>query len=306
VDLLDQIDTNRYDAQALAEAAGRFAALDDTEQKEYLNVWDYAGLLEAEHPLTGLLPQSSSPCCVVRDLDGTLQLLWEESGTLLDWDEVEAGNSVRWPLGLAAAGRPKTDALADFAAAHYPLTDTRATNHQLGMPGRPGRERKILTDIFAAADLIIGVTAEYGIHHLLTYLGAEAGKPQLYAWGQPGYWGGGVARVIPGQTGCWYCLKRWHETGEIPPPPRDPAAPVQPRGCASPTTTGASFDLLPVVAQAARLAVQTLLRGEAEAYPDVDADVMIMSLRTQDGPLAAPNWVTYRLDRHLDCRYCRA
>jgi hypothetical protein len=225
---------------------------------------------------------------------------------LLDWDDVEAGNSVRWPLGLAAAGRPKTDALGDFAAAHYPLTDLHVTTHQLGMPGEPGRERRILTDIVAAADLIIGVTAEYGIDHLLTYLGAEAGKPQLYTWGTPGYWGGGAARVIPGETGCWYCLKLWHQGGEIPPPPYDPAEPVQPRGCASPTATGASFDLLPVVAQAARLAVQTLLRGEAEAYPDVDADVMIMSLRTQDGPLAAPNWATYALGRHPDCPYCRA
>ena len=87
----------------------------------------------------------------------------------------------------------------------------------------------------------------------------------------------------------------------FPPPPRDPAALVQPRGCASPTTTGASFDLLPVVAQAARLAVQTLLRGEADAYPDVDADVMIMSLRTQDRALAAPNWATHRLEQHPDC-----
>lgn len=223
---------------------------------------------------------------------------------LVDWDEVEAGNSVRWPLGLGAAGRAKTDALADFAAAHYPLTDVRVITHQLGSPGAAGRERQMLTELFAVADLIIGVTAEYGIDNLLTYLGTETTTPQLYAWGQPGYWGGGVARVLPGQTGCWYCLKRWHEVGEIPSPPRDPAEFVQPPGCASPTATGASFDLLPVIAQAARVASQTLLRGEAEAYPDVDQDVMIMSLRTQDGPLAAPNWVTYRLDPHPDCTYC--
>jgi len=237
-----------------------------------------------------------------------LELARAQIGKLraLDWDEVEAGNSVRWPLGLAAAGFKKTDALAGFATTQYPLTDLRTVDHQIGVPADGRRERQLLTELTAGADLIVGVTAEYGIDHLLTYLGAESETPQLYAWGTPGYWGGGVARVIPGETGCWNCLKRWQKGGEIQSPPYDPAELVQPRGCASPTATGAAFDLLPVVAQAARLAVQTLLRREEEAYSDVDQDVMIMSLRTEDGPLPAPNWTIYRLEPHPDCPYCRS
>ncbi len=226
---------------------------------------------------------------------------------LLDWDEVETGNSVRWPLGLSVAGYLKTDALASFASINYPLTTVGVEAHQIGVPAAGARrERKILSDLLRGADLLVGVTAEYGIDHLLTHLGAEAALPQLYAWGTPGYWGGGVARVVPGETGCWYCLKLWQSGGDIQSPPFDPREPVQPRGCASPTATGASFDLLPIVAQAARLAVQTLLRGEADTYPESTEDVMIISLRTQDGPLVAPNWATYSLHRHPNCRYCRS
>jgi hypothetical protein len=229
---------------------------------------------------------------------------------LLDWDEVEVGNSVRWPLGLSAAGFVKTDALAGFLRANYPLTKLMVINHQIGMPTPESRsERQILTELLAGADLIVGVTAEYGIDHLLTYLAAEAGLPQIYAWGTPGYWGGGVARVLPGGTGCWYCLKRWHEEqGEsrIPTAPHDPAELVQPPGCAAATATGASFDLAPVVAQAARVAAQTLVAGADGGYPRADGDVMIVSLRTEEGPLSAPNWQTFRLEQHPDCPYCRS
>jgi hypothetical protein len=81
LELLDQMSPNRFDVGALAQAASRFVQLDEAEREEYLNVWDYAGLLDAEHPLTSLVPQSSNQCCVVRDLDGSLQLLWEEPAT---------------------------------------------------------------------------------------------------------------------------------------------------------------------------------------------------------------------------------
>jgi hypothetical protein len=225
---------------------------------------------------------------------------------LVDWDEVEAGNTVRWPLGLSTAGFAKTDALAAFLRANYPLTKLQVANHQIGMPTPEGRrERQILTEFLSGADLVVGVTAEYGIDHLLTYLASEARLPQVYAWGTPGYWGGGVARVLPGETGCWYCLKRWHEEDVIPTPPRDPAELVQPRGCAAPTATGASFDLAPVVAQATRVAAQTLLAEAGDGYPRAAGDVMIVSLRTEEGPLAAPNWATFMLTQHPDCPYCR-
>src|SRR5207253_1666030 len=40
VDLLDRMDAGRYDAAAMAEAASRFACLEESEKEEYLNVWD--------------------------------------------------------------------------------------------------------------------------------------------------------------------------------------------------------------------------------------------------------------------------
>jgi hypothetical protein len=40
---------------------------------------------EAQNPLTSLLRESHNETCVVRDLDGTLQLLWQESSISDHW-----------------------------------------------------------------------------------------------------------------------------------------------------------------------------------------------------------------------------
>lgn len=85
VDVLDPIDPRRFDTEAICEAATRFAELPNEEQDEYLNVWDYAGMLEAEHPFTALLRESHNATCVVRDIDGALQLLWQEHSTSDRW-----------------------------------------------------------------------------------------------------------------------------------------------------------------------------------------------------------------------------
>src|SRR2546421_159323 len=78
MDLLDRLGPKRFDVEEIVEAANRYDELPETEQAEYLSLSDYAGLLEAEHPLTSLLRESHNATCVVRDIDGPLMMLWEE------------------------------------------------------------------------------------------------------------------------------------------------------------------------------------------------------------------------------------
>lgn len=85
VDLIDQIDYRRYDSLALLDAANAFGRLGEAEQDQYLGLWDFAGLEEAQHPLTAFLRESHNDTCVVRDLDGALQLLWQEDATSERW-----------------------------------------------------------------------------------------------------------------------------------------------------------------------------------------------------------------------------
>jgi hypothetical protein len=85
MDLLDRIDTERHDTMAILDAANEYSRLTDAEQGEYLALCDYAGLEAAQHPLTALLRESHNETWVVRDLDGTLQLLWQVSSVSDRW-----------------------------------------------------------------------------------------------------------------------------------------------------------------------------------------------------------------------------
>jgi hypothetical protein len=78
VELLDTISPDHYDAEATVSKASRYEHLTTEEQNEYLGLWEFAGLDEAAHPLSCLLRESHNATSVIRDLDGSLQMLWEE------------------------------------------------------------------------------------------------------------------------------------------------------------------------------------------------------------------------------------
>jgi hypothetical protein len=98
VDALDQLDPRRFDAHEICDKLNEFAELSEAEQDEYLGEWDYAGLEDSGHPFGMLLAESHNPCCVVRDLDGRLKLLWEN---------VPAGT---WHVGDLSPAHLRTDA----------------------------------------------------------------------------------------------------------------------------------------------------------------------------------------------------
>jgi hypothetical protein len=227
--------------------------------------------------------------------------------TILDGDGVEAGNTVRWPVGLTAVGHRKVDVIAAWIANEHPYTTVHKVDGRIGHVGpldRPGGRRTaseldVLGEIIEQADLVIDATAELGVQHLLTEL--ASGRPQLHVWSTQGAAGGAVVR-IDGSAGCWLCLQHALNDGSIAVPTADAQSTVQPRGCASPTFTGAAFDLALVSNQAVRMAVATLL-GKA----DPAADVCLLSLRDDDGsPLAAPSWTTHPLPVSATCGACRS
>lgn len=220
---------------------------------------------------------------------------------LLDRDIVEPGTTVRWALGLAASGVRKATALEEFIKTNYPYTEVVPYVHQIGnVLGDGPSDIEVLDSFMDGADLVYDATAEVGVQHLLSALAAERGIPYVCVSTTPGAWGGLVARIRPGRTrGCWVCLQYALEDESIPPPPADPEGGTQPAGCASPTFTGAGFDVSEVSAAGVRLAVSTLSAGDARAYPDVDWDVAVVSLR--EGRLIAPRWDTFPLNHHPSC-----
>lgn len=243
------------------------------------------------------------------------RLAQAQVGTVLvaDFDIFDVGTAVRWPYGLPAAGVDKARYLADELRRHYPFVTVSPVTLRVGAvtpPGVDGGESDDVTlaRLFSGTDLVVDATADDNASRAIAEAAMRAGKPQLYVWSVDGY-GGVVASIRPGETGCYHCLSvALAEGGSIPPPPAaaDSAATrTQPRGCADPTFVATAVDLLPLVDQAARVTMSRLTTDAADGYGHVPGDVFVMALRDPDGtPLAVPEWRSHDLPPSPDCWYC--
>jgi molybdopterin/thiamine biosynthesis adenylyltransferase len=223
---------------------------------------------------------------------------------LIDHDHVDAGPTVRWPIGLSAVGRPKTEVIKEFIDNNYPYTRVSTNSMKIGNPRSSGEVRQdaMIDRLLADASLVFDATAELDVQRLLSGLAATRRLPYVAVVGKPGAWGGTVFRHLPGKTeGCWNCLQ-WaqQEGGSIPSPAADPEPGLQPLGCGDVTFTGTSFDMSTIGLDAVRKAVGTLC-GPNGGYPDSDWDVAVISLRNQDGSVSAPSWATFKLRREPRC-----
>jgi ThiF family len=226
--------------------------------------------------------------------------------SIIDGETLEAGNTVRWPLGLSAVGWPKVNALAGWIQSEYPYTKVSVIPAHVGHAPNTGElevareqsELDVLAELLEGTDLVIDATAELGVQHFLSAVAGDV--PQLYVWATEGAGGGFVARVTH-DTGCWLCLQLHIRDGALPVPSRIEEDTVQPRGCATPTFTGTSYDLAAVANQAVRVAVAQLLGRSPR-----DQDITICSLWDGVAWLAAPRWECTRLERHPECALCPA
>ncbi len=227
---------------------------------------------------------------------------------VIDGDFVEPGTVVRWPFGLAAAGKSKVEVLKDFVRSHYPYTEMTCWNHRLGDAiGDQESDLTVVEGFLAHADLVYDASAEIGVNRFMSDMARERKIPFITISTTPGVWGGRVTRIIPSHTeGCWLCLQRATMEDVIPAPPFDARELVQPTGCSTPTFTGASFDATEVSLAGVRTAVSTLCAGDDKTYPGFEWDVAVLSLRDSSGRPMPPTWNTYRLSKHPACGTCRA
>jgi hypothetical protein len=243
------------------------------------------------------------------------RLAQAQTGSLLvaDFDIVDVGTAVRWPYGVPAAGVDKARYLADELRRHYPFAKVTPTTLRVGAVAAPAidtweSDDVVLDRLVGEADLIVDAAAEDNASRAIAEAATRAGKPQLYLWSVDGY-GGVVASIRPGETGCYHCLAvALADGGPIQPPPAPAdadATRTQPRGCADPTFIASAVDLLPLVDQAARVAMSRLTSGDVHGYGHVPGDVFVVALRQPDGtPLAVPEWQAYDLPPSQGCWYC--
>jgi hypothetical protein len=222
---------------------------------------------------------------------------------LADRDLVETGTTVRWPLGLQAAGQEKVSALRVFIENNYPYTAVEIFPGMIGSAFRtPQYSDAEHLDRLLDVDLIFDATAEAGIQHVLSDLAAEHRIPYVCVSTTPGGWGGFVYRQrADARLGCWSCLRRFMHDGHIPIPIDKPDDMLQPAGCATATFTGTSFDAGFISLMAVRIAVSTLCAGYVGGYPDVNWDCAVVNLRSPEGDVLAPCWQTFSVPPHQHC-----
>lgn len=222
---------------------------------------------------------------------------------LIDFDHLQFGNGPRWLLGWHGAGHDKTELLRHYLSEQYPLGTFKAWQHRIGTPpfGATRRESDILDEALEGVDLIFDATAEWCVGHYLSDLAQQRKIPYLWATGTPGARGGAIGRVVPGKTGgCWKCYQRSLGDRTINLPNHAETPEVQPVGCFHATFTGAGCDMDLVTLGAVRLSIATLCVG-IQGYPDFNWDIGIVNTWSDEGMPIAPQWKTYKLDRHPDC-----
>lgn len=214
---------------------------------------------------------------------------------LLDPDIVEPGNSIRWPLGAAAWGRLKVDALAEHIAVHHPAVHVVPIAHLLGGVQRL-TDDDALEQALHGTDLVVDATASAGAGQLLWDRCHRRGLPLIKVAATPSLGGGTVARYVVG-SGCPVCLLWAREDEEVPLPPgmEDTDSLVQPPGCSERTFVGADYDLQELSLQAMRLVIDTLL------VPTASGVVQVLSLVDEQGAHCLPSWQTHSLPPHPKC-----
>lgn len=229
---------------------------------------------------------------------------------LIDCDQLQVGNTIRWALGWGFAGLPKGLALQTHILNDYPYTQVHAYDVRIGEPAH--LDKHILSDydrvrmVSEQVDLIIDATASHRVSHFLSDLAQELGKPYLWLTTTHGASGGVVGRIIPGKTdGCWHCFQHRLADGSIRLPADTGGEEIQPGGCSQPTFIGAGVDSDEIALLAARLAIATLSRGESSGYPDFSWDVAIVDLQ-RAGLSIVPDWTPYILKASTVCTACNS
>lgn len=223
----------------------------------------------------------------------------------LDYDMLEIGNCVRHRLGLESVGMPKAQGVAAAVQRANPFCQAEATEVQLGAVEWSGASPlAVLADSVATADIVVEASGSHQIAKLVSRLCAEVGKPMVAAWLTEGFYGAEALRIHPGRTMCWNCFATAQHKGEALIAEEGPPSQVSAQGCAHPTTAGAGFDALELVAVTTRLAVQTLVPDGG--YADCEWDHVVLNFRRQPSEAEHARVATEQLPVRESCDECQA
>jgi hypothetical protein len=224
----------------------------------------------------------------------------------IDFDTVQPGNSLRWPLGRSAWARGKGSALANFIAENYPWTRPSFIPGRLGetvtdpaaLPPGSSNVLAPVFDLLRGADVVVDASASEEVQLALSHYCKRFGVPYVVGHATYGVAGGLVARFLPDAESCFVCLNEHWKDKRIPEPRVDDTGVVIPVGCNAPTFTGGGFDLQEISLEIVRTAVGLL---SEENYDPGGWTVAVLTLKNADGSRTLPCWEGHSCPPHPRC-----
>lgn len=220
----------------------------------------------------------------------------------LDHDILDSANAIRWELGRAWAGRPKSFALGQHIEANFPYCRVTAMVERVGDPTLAGSafERTLDDHLFHRVDCLFDATASIRVGHFLSETARDRGIPYVWMHATNGGWGGLVGVQSPDRSQfCWTCHLLYLAKQPLIAAPEDTF--VQPAGCMDPTFIGAQVDLAEVSLAGTRRVLAELLAKANKDVPDHSWNFATLRLRDDAGRPQVPSWESQLLPPHADC-----
>ena len=219
---------------------------------------------------------------------------------LVDFDRLKSHNLSRHICGLADVGRFKTRAVRDSILQHNPNAVVRC--HEIDICDEPDLMERIISE----CDLMLVATDTELSKYLLNESCLALGKPAIYGGAYERAFAGEVIRVIPGQGGCYLCVRqdlsetiRSISTAQEFDYTDDTVFQAEP---------GLGLDVSSIALVQTRFALMTLLRESGSTLGDIDAEMIIWTnwARPQDGELFERPMMSHylRVAKSDDCPSC--
>lgn len=222
---------------------------------------------------------------------------------LFDPDRFEANNSVRHVLDTHSSGLNKAKEVARACKWANPFTQITLDGElRFGGPPIDGvQPLERLYDVVDESSLLVDTTGINQLQFLAAKVAWEMDKPFASCWLTEGSWAGHLVLLMPGRTACPLCFVTRTREGKLleGDAAEEDVARAFPQGCSHPTTIGAGFEALDLVANTVRL-----IAGELSAYPSPDWHHAVLNFRRSPDDRYRPRFEVERLEKSENCSSC--
>lgn len=220
---------------------------------------------------------------------------------LVDYDRLTVPNLSRHVCGIEDVGRFKTRAIRDTILGHNPWAIVECNEFDIS------EDFDRVFDIVEQSDLVIVATDTQESRGYINEVCLSLGKAAIYGAAYEMAFAGEVIRVLPGETGCYGCVRQgMAETlATMQSSRHSNYGLAESEALPEP---GLGIDVAFIAMLQAKVALMTLLRDSDYTLGDIDSEMVIWvnQARPTDRGIYSKsmNYIPVRIPRLEDCPFC--